>query len=119
MLSTLATFFDLVSENSVASEKSLDLSQFGIDLDQTFDQLLSPAGIVNQFALSIIIQVIFILGYVISGETFVTKFMENISSFISGFIFADLKTRFTTGPIFDLLQDFEIHLSPQVCVVKV
>ena len=45
-----------------------DLTPFGVDLESTFDSLLSPAGIVDQFSLSIVIQLIFVVGYVTSGE---------------------------------------------------
>ena len=48
-------------------DRTLDLESIGIDIGSTFDQLLSPSGIVNQFALTIIIQLCFIIGYVISG----------------------------------------------------
>ena len=47
--------------------RSLDLADFGVDLNSTFDQLVSAEGIVNQFALSIVIQIIYIVGYVVSG----------------------------------------------------
>ena len=49
-------------------ERTIDLSSLGIDLGTVFDRLLSPAGIVNQFALSLTIQLIFIIGYVVSGK---------------------------------------------------
>ena len=49
-------------------DRTLDLESIGIDLGSTFDQLLSPSGIVNQFALTIIIQLCFIIGYIISGK---------------------------------------------------
>ena len=49
-----------------------DLTPFGIDLESTFDSLLSPAGIVDQFSLSIVIQLIFVVGYVTSGEKIFT-----------------------------------------------
>ena len=51
-----------------SNDRTLDLASIGIDLGSTFDQLLSPSGIVNQFALTIIIQLCFIIGYIISGR---------------------------------------------------
>ena len=47
--------------------RSLNLADFGVDLNSTFDQLVSAEGIVNQFALSIVIQIIYIVGCVVSG----------------------------------------------------
>ena len=49
-------------------ERTIDLSSLGIDLGTVFDRLLSLAGIVNQFALSLTIQLMFIVGYVFSGK---------------------------------------------------
>ena len=54
-----------------------DLTPFGIDLESTFDSLLSPAGIVDQFSLSIVIQLIFVVGYVLSGEQIFTIYNKN------------------------------------------
>ena len=51
------------------ADRTLELSDLGVNLTSTFNQLLSPEGIVNQFSLSIVIQVMFIVGYVISGTT--------------------------------------------------
>ena len=50
------------------ADRTLELADLGVNLTSTFDQLLSPEGIVNQFSLSILIQVMFVLGYVISGN---------------------------------------------------
>ena len=50
------------------ADRTLDLADLGVNLTSTFNQLLSPEGIVNQFSLSILIQVMFVLGYVISGN---------------------------------------------------
>ena len=79
------------------TDRTLDLSDLGVNLTVTFDQLLSPEGIVNQFSLSIVIQIIFIVGYVISGLTL-----------------AWLKSRFAEGPILEFLEYFDLHLSAQV-----
>ena len=40
---------------------------------QTFDDLLSPAGIVNQFVLSIFFQIVSIVGYAIAGKVPIFK----------------------------------------------
>ena len=48
-------------------DRTIDLASLGIDLGDVFDKLLSPAGIVNQFALSFVIQLMFITGYIVSG----------------------------------------------------
>ena len=34
--------------NTIRIDRTLDLSDIGIDVSQTFDKLLSPSGIVNQ-----------------------------------------------------------------------
>ena len=78
-------------------DRTLDLSDLGVNLTSTFNQLLSPAGIVNQYALSILLQIMFIVGYVVSG-----------------LILAALKARYTEGPIVGILEYFDIHLSAQV-----
>ena len=49
-------------------DRSFDLSEYGIDLGATFDRLLSPKGIVNQFSLTFAIQAIVIIGYVLTGK---------------------------------------------------
>ena len=54
-------------ENNDLISKTLDLSFIGIDLNQIFDRLLSPRGIVNQFATSVSLQVFQSVGYLISG----------------------------------------------------
>ena len=51
------------------ADRTLELSDLGVNLTTTFNQLLSPEGIVNQFSLSIVIQIMFIVGYVISGTS--------------------------------------------------
>ena len=48
-------------------DRTIDIASLGIDPQATFDRLLSPGGIVNQFALSITIQLMFIVGYAITG----------------------------------------------------
>ena len=50
-----------------AGDRTLDLNDLGVNLTETFDSLLSPSGVVNQFALSVVIQIIFIVGYLIAG----------------------------------------------------
>ena len=56
-----------LSQAWASPERTIDLASLGIDLGTVFDRLLSPAGIVNQFALSLTIQLMFIVGYIISG----------------------------------------------------
>ena len=97
------------------ADRTLDLSDLGVNLTTTFNQLLSPEGIVNQFSLSIVIQVMFIVGYVISGTSCNISDIYILSDppFV-GLTLAWLKTRFTEGPVLELLQYFDIHLSAQV-----
>ena len=54
-------------------DRSFDLSEYGIDLGATFDRLLSPKGIVNQFSLTFAIQMIVIVGYIITGKMKILK----------------------------------------------
>ena len=42
-------------------DRTLELSDLGVNLTTTFNQLLSPEGIVNQFSLSVILQVMFVV----------------------------------------------------------
>ena len=96
LVSTLAFHeYRINLDNNV--DRTLDLSDLGVNLTSTFNQLLSPAGIVNQYALSILLQIMFIVGYVVSG-----------------LILAALKARYTEGPIVGILEYFDIHLSAQV-----
>lgn len=50
------------------SDRTIALEEYGVDLGLTFDQLLSPKGIVDQFALSILLQVLFVFGYMVLGK---------------------------------------------------
>ena len=56
------------NEAQIPEKRTLDLSLLGIDLSQIFDRLLSPAGIVNQFAISISLQLFQSVGYVLTGR---------------------------------------------------
>ena len=87
----------VLSQGWVSSERTIDLSSLGIDLGAVFDRLLSPVGIVNQFALSIIIQLMFIVGYIVTGVGY-------------GLLLA----RTPAGPLLDALKYFDVHLGPQV-----
>ena len=48
-------------------EKTLDLADLGVNLTSTFEQLVTPEGIVEQYAVVIAIQIIYIVGYLVSG----------------------------------------------------
>jgi len=76
--------------------KTLDLDALGVNLTQISDSLLSPAGIVDQFALSILLQAILIIGYLTLGILY---------NWASGTI--------TSGPLVPFIEYFEIHLSNQ------
>ena len=79
------------------AERTFDLSDIGVILTSTFDGLLSPVGIINQYVLTIVIQIMYIVGYVVSG-----------------LILVAMKARFAEGPIVGLLEYFDGHLSAQV-----
>ena len=81
------------------AERTFDLSDLGVNLTSIFDGLLSPVGIINQYVLTIVIQIMYmyIVGYVVSG-----------------LILVALKARFTEGPIVGLLEYFDSHLSAQL-----
>ena len=53
--------------NDVQPLKKRTLDLLGIDLSQIFDRLISPSGIVNQFAVSVSLQLFQTVGYLISG----------------------------------------------------
>ena len=44
-----------------------DLTHIGINVTETFERLLSPAGVLNQYALSIILQSMTIIGFITAG----------------------------------------------------
>ena len=131
-LSVPSEAFDEYKVNLINNaDRTLELSDLGVNLTSTFNQLLSPEGIVNQFSLSIIIQIMFVVGYVVSGkylcsekcrcytsqQSLVRHYVNLYSQelvFYLGLILAGLKTRFTDGPILEFLQYFDIHLSAQV-----
>ena len=54
-------------------EKTLDLSDLGVNLTSTFEQLVTPEGIVDQYAVVIAIQIIYILGYLVSGSNYLSQ----------------------------------------------
>ena len=66
--SSKPSWVSALSRAWTSPERRIDLASLGIDIGSVFDRLLSPAGIVNQFALSFIIQLMFIVGYIGSGR---------------------------------------------------
>ena len=69
LLVSCASFQDSEKhERKEAEKRTIDLSVLGIDLDAIFDSLLSPSGIVNQFAISLSLQLFQSVGYVIAGR---------------------------------------------------
>ena len=51
-----------------ALDRTIDLSDYGVDLDKVFNRLLGPSGIVNQIALTAVTQSFVILAYIIGGR---------------------------------------------------
>ena len=49
-------------------ERTIDLSEYGVDLDKAFNRLLGPRGIVNQIALTAVTQSLVIIAYIIGGN---------------------------------------------------
>ena len=49
-------------------ERTIDLSEYGVDLDKAFNRLLGPRGIVNQIALTAVTQSLVIIAYIIGGK---------------------------------------------------
>ena len=82
-------------------DRTIDLASLGIDFEQIFDELLSPKGIVLQFVLSIFLQILNVLGYLITG---------------AGYAF--LVDRSDPGPFLDAVKFFEIILTPQVIILS-
>ena len=52
----------------VLSKRTFDLSEIGIDVEKTFNNLLTPGGIINQFAISSVTRLIQLVGYTASGR---------------------------------------------------
>ena len=52
----------------VLSKRTFDLSEIGIDVEKTFNNLLTPGGIINQFAISSVTRIIQLVGYTASGR---------------------------------------------------
>jgi len=77
-------------------DRTLDLSSLGIDFSAIFDRLLSPKGIVQQFALTLVLSVFRSVGW----ATF-------------GLGYGALVDRASPGPLLDLLGFFEVVLTPQ------
>jgi len=80
-----------------------DPAALGIDLQAAFDRLLSPAGIVNQYALSIVIQIIFITGYTAAGLVY---------AYVAS-------TTTEPGPALDAVNYLKAHLGTQAVFVTV
>jgi len=51
-------------------ERTIDLSEYGVDLDKAFNRLLGPRGIVNQIALTAVTQSLVIIAYIIGVIAF-------------------------------------------------
>ena len=55
----------------IVLEKSLEnLMPLGVDIGAILNGLLSPSGVVNQFAITLSIQLFRVIGYVVSGIVF-------------------------------------------------
>ena len=54
--------------NTIRIDRTLDLSDIGIDVSQTFDKLLSPSGIVNQYSLTLYLSTVYLTGYILVGK---------------------------------------------------
>jgi len=81
-------------------DRTIDLSSLGLDFNDVFDQLLSPKGIIEQFVLSIGLQVMNVGGYVITGLVY--AFLVGVTP---------------AGPLLDTLKFFEIILTPQAILI--
>ena len=70
-------------------ERTIDLSEYGVDLDKAFNRLLGPRGIVNQIALTAVTQSLVIIAYIIGGKilnTYKTKLLLKVKACIILFI---------------------------------
>ena len=101
LLLTILQIFHQACAASTSSllplDRTLDLSSLGIDFSAIFDRLLSPKGIVQQFALTLVLSVFRSVGW----ATF-------------GLGYGALVDRASPGPLLDLLGFFEVVLTPQV-----
>lgn len=78
------------------SDRVFDPSSLDIDFNAVFERLLSPKGIVQQFLLSIALQIMNILGFTISGLGY-----------------AAIVRNTPPGPFLDFVKFFDIILTPQ------
>ena len=81
------------------SDRVFDPSSLDIDFNAVFERLLSPKGIVQQFLLSIALQIMNILGFTISGLGY-----------------AAIVRNTPPGPFLDFVKFFDIILTPQVII---
>ena len=111
------TMFRMVGNELSSVDKSFEgktfLDDLGVDLNITFQKLLSPEGIVNQFALTVVIQSIFIIGWITAGQQNILL-LSRMHFIISGIVYAMILSNHTEGPLYDFLKHWEILLSPQV-----
>merc|ERR1712179_351826 len=89
------------NEAQIPEKRTVDLSFLGIDLSQIFDRLLSPTGIVNQFAISISLQLFQSVGYVLTG------------------ILYAILTATTDGTLREAITFFDFLLSPQAIATTI
>ena len=97
LLQILHQAFAASTSSLLPLDRTLDLSSLGIDFNAIFDRLLSPKGIVQQFAL-----------------TLVTVVFRSIGWATFGLGYGALVERASPGPLLDLLTFFEVVLTPQV-----
>ena len=91
-------------------KRTLDL--LGIDLAQIFDRLISPSGIVNQFAVSVSLQLFQTVGYLISG-VLKYKLCAVFNPVFLGILYQVLAAT-TTGTLREAITFFDFLMSPQV-----
>ena len=65
-LSLVSSLPGVTMEDTLRS-LDFDLTHIGINVTETFERLLSPAGVLNQYALSIILQTMTIIGFITAG----------------------------------------------------
>ena len=99
-----------------ALDRTIDLSDYGVDLDKVFNRLLGPSGIVNQIALTAVTQSFVILAYIIGGKSSNNHHRnENVETIVYLVIaFNQLKLSNSGGNLDGVVSFFEPFLNNQV-----
>ena len=100
-------------------DRTIDLSTLGIDLGSIFNSLLSPAGIVQQFVLTITLGKYPIEGggpFLKTHIVFPPVVFRTVGWVLASIGYNSIIGSLPAGPITDLVRTLDLVLTPQVCV---